>query len=256
MRIAHHLRKSNLIRDIIIAWNNQDHPCPASLQHLATCVQQESNLVHNRFRVWQHVATDAVLHYDDDLIIPLADLEAGFRIWRRHRDQLLGFEPRVIDCADPNDMETCHYRFQMRQAHFDLVIGKAFFTHVRYMEDYSSSNVLMDFTNKTPCEDLAMNFLAGSLSHKPPLWMKSNITEITSTMFAGLSQGISSTIWRDARHDCIRQLHSIFGKRTVWPQRSKFQRHPTLPDRILKLPIPPGDSWCSDKDGARYCRQP
>ncbi|KEI39460.1 glycosyltransferase family 64 protein [Mixia osmundae IAM 14324] len=251
MRIAHHLRESNLIRDIIIAWNNQDHPCPASLQHLAICVQQESNLVHNRFKVWQHVVTDAVLHYDDDIIIPLADLEAGFRIWRRHRDQLLGFEPRVIDCADPNDMESCHYRFQMRQAHFDLVIGKAFFTHVRYMEDYSSSNVLMNLTKKTPCEDLAMNFLAGSLSHKPPLWMKSNITEITSTMFTGLSQGIKSAIWRDARHDCIRQLHAIFGKRTVWPQRSKFQRHPTLSDRILKLQIPPGDSWCSDKDGAR-----
>lgn len=119
-------------------------------------MQQVANLVHNRFLIWSEVKTEAVLHYDDDVLAPLEDLEAGFNIWRSHRHQMVGFEPRVILCeGDDARIEAeraaeadnasgravdgllpsivgkvgggmpqdCHYRFMLRHAYFDIVVS-------------------------------------------------------------------------------------------------------------------------------------
>jgi hypothetical protein len=47
-RIVKNLSNSVKIAEIIIVWNNLDAPCPSDLE-LATCYQQSTNLVHNRY---------------------------------------------------------------------------------------------------------------------------------------------------------------------------------------------------------------
>ncbi|KAL8281042.1 hypothetical protein RQP46_006721 [Phenoliferia psychrophenolica] len=259
IKIVQHLQRSPYVREIIVAWNNLDKPCPAELESFpwVRCFQQAENLVSNRFLVWPNVTTEAVLHYDDDLIAPLEDLEAAFQIWRRHQDQILGFEPRVIVC-DPEDDEDetpsdgahlpivmgselrkrshkltgCQYRFKLSSGYLDVVIGKLFFISRTFMRAYFQNAALLALSNSAPCEDIGMNFLAAHLSlpdpassppPRAPLLFKSNLTEIHSKLYHGLSQGISSTVWRGKRHDCVQELVGIFGAKPG-EQRSFFER--------------------------------
>ena len=59
------------------------------------CLPQQENDVQTRLLIAHEVTTEAVLHHDDDALIRLCDVELAFRVWKRHRDRLVGFEPRV-----------------------------------------------------------------------------------------------------------------------------------------------------------------
>ena len=88
-----------------------------------------------------------LLNDSPQLLAPLEDLEAAFSIWRQHRDQVLGFEPRVIVCDGDEDRSEepstgiglpllgygiggeveerptgCKYRFMLSGGHFDVVV--------------------------------------------------------------------------------------------------------------------------------------
>ncbi|ORY69442.1 glycosyl transferase family 64 domain-domain-containing protein [Leucosporidium creatinivorum] len=273
LKIIRHLQHSPFLYEIVIAWNNQDHPCPDEFAEFpwVRCIQQSANLVHNRFLIWTEVKTEAVLHYDDDVLAPLEDLEAAFQLWRSRRDQIIGFEPRL----DRKIPEGCQYRFKLPDGYFDIVIGKLFMISVNYMRAYFENASLVDLSNNSPCEDIAMNFLTATLplgdsllpaaspflgAHPPPrapLLFKSNLTEIHSKGFAGLSQGISSSVWREKRHECVQRLMGIFEGVRPAPQTSFFERDPVR-RRVYKLPVQ-GKlelGWCSDTAGSRVCRQP
>ena len=256
LKIVQHLRKSDYVEEIVLVWNNQNASCPESISSLVRCFQQPDNYVHNRFRPWNEIRTDAVLQHDDDIIVPLVDLENAFKIWTRNRERMVGFEPRVINCADEHDSSTCSYNFQITQGYFDLVIGKLFFVRNSYMRDFLSYPGMVDLTSHAPCEDLAMNFYVGHTVHQAPLLYTADITEIKSKHFAGLSQGIDTTDWRLLRHSCIRLLHDLFGGRMVLPQTRMF--HPDSASFfVLRSTIGTGSfSWCSDLHGSRPCKQP
>lgn len=154
-------------------------------------------------------------------------------------------------------------------------IGKLFFISVDFMRAYFDHAAVVELSTSTPCEDIAMNYLAANLplsspllpaaspslaAHPPPrapLLFKSNLTEIHSKGFEGLSQGISSTVWREKRHDCVQRLMSIYEGSRPAPQRSHFERD-AVRRRVYKLPVEGrlDRGWCSDKEGSRVCRQP
>lgn len=146
---------------------------------------------------------------------------------------------------------------------------------VDYMRAYSENEALMSLSTEAPCEDIAMNFLAANLPiydsalpgaseavparsiSRSPLLFKSNLTELHSAEYDGLSQGISSTVWRDKRHSCVQRLMGIFEGRRPGPQRSFFELDPVR-RRVYKLPVEDRleEGWCSDTAGSRVCRQP
>jgi len=206
----------------------------------------------NRFAIWREVTTEGVLQHDDDVMIPLRQMEAAFKIWRQHPDQLLGFEPRVTRCVTKS-LFNCSYDFNLPNSKFDLVIGKMFFISNKYQERFFQRSDLIALTSVVPCEDLAMNYLVGQISGLPPLWFKANLTEVRSKLFQGLS--INSTTWRHERQGCINELNKLFGDVTVRPSTTKYSLNKggTL---AIKMPIQPGESWCSDTAGGRACRQP
>jgi hypothetical protein len=92
------------------------------------------------------VRTEGVLIYDDDILVPIPQLEgplsllprfarhvltpflAAFSVWLHHKKQLLGFEPRVIR----EEADGPHYRFRLTEGYFDLVVcGTRFLSHQR-----------------------------------------------------------------------------------------------------------------------------
>lgn len=143
------------------------------------------------------------------------------------------------------------------------------------MQSYFSHPKLVALSNDAPCEDLAMSFLvAGSpasssphptLPHavghakmaKPPLLFQSNITEIHSETYAGLSQGIDTVVWREKRHSCLENLLDIFDGHRPPPQRYFYKRD-EVRERVYRLPVEGRleEGWCSDVHGSRVCRQP
>lgn len=109
-----------------------------------------------------------------------------------------------------------------------------------------------------------MNFLAAHLDLGPssppapraPLLFKSNLTEIHSKLFSGLSQGISSTVWRGKRHECVQRLVAIFGAKPA--ERRTFFERDEVRRRVYQLPVEGrlDVGWCSDTQGSRICLQP
>ena len=129
-----------------------------------------------------------------------------------------------------------------------------------YMQAYFDNPSLVALSSDAPCEDIAMSFLVAHASSpllpRPPLLFKSNLTELHSTRYDGLSQGISSTVWRDKRHECVQRLMDIFARRPG-AQRSFYELE-GVRRRVYKLPVEEhlASGWCSDTQGSRDCRQP
>ena len=50
IKIAKHLQRSIFVKEIVVAWNNVDLPCPPEIVALpwVRCIPQVANLVHNR----------------------------------------------------------------------------------------------------------------------------------------------------------------------------------------------------------------
>lgn len=161
----------------------------------------------------------------------------------------------------------CKYGFKLKEGHFDVVvrrvlrfalavlvlttsreqIGKLFMVSRHYMQAYFDDPKLIALSNDAPCEDIAMSFVAAHVTPqhlsnpappirpRPPLLFKSNLTEINSKMYAGLSQGISSTIWREKRHDCVQELMGIYGGKRPGPQLAFYELEPVR-RRVYKRP--------------------
>lgn len=73
-------------------------------------------------------------------MVPLADIEAAFNLWRRQRDDIVGFEPRVIACDGDNERlhhssqlvmhnageipANCNYKFKLTNGYYDVVVSR------------------------------------------------------------------------------------------------------------------------------------
>lgn len=130
------------------------------------------------------------------------------------------------------------------------------------MKDYFTNRALVTLSSDAPCEDIGMNFLVANSASPtspplPPLLFKSNLTELHSNVFAGLSQGIASDVWRNKRHECVQRLMEIFSGRRPGSQKSFYERDPVR-RRVYKLEVQDrlATGWCSDTLGSRVCRQP
>ena len=255
LRIVQHLRKSDFVKEVVLVWNNVNASCPSSVASLVRCLPQSDNFVHNRFVVWNEISTDGVLQHDDDILVPLDDIEYAFKLWTLHRDSIMGFEPRVLSCLNPTESATCTYTFQLVDGVFDVVIGKLFFVRNSHMRDFLQHPGILQLTSSAPCEDLAMNFYVGHITALPPLLYRANITEIRSTLSAGLSQNVDTEVWRYLRSTCISRLYQLFGGRTVVAQSSMFHLD-FAREFVLQSAISHSWSWCSDVHGSRACRQP
>lgn len=138
------------------------------------------------------------------------------------------------------------------------------------MEHYFDNEPVLALSSDAPCEDIALSFLVAHYpvrppspsffspsslvpaipqfpNHpRPPILFKSNLTEIHSHLYSGLSQGIASTIWREKRHDCVQELVEIFGGSRPGDQRSYYERDPVRA-RVYKKLVEGNleEGWCS-----------
>ncbi|KAF8563448.1 hypothetical protein P879_08264 [Paragonimus westermani] len=161
------------LHSVVVVWN---HPVPPSIflswpqLHVPIkVVHANNNSLNNRFRPYDLIVTDAVLSVDDDVQLRHDEIVFGFRVWREHRDQLVGFPARAHFW---NSTSREWYYHSDYTCEFSMVLTGATFFHKYYAFAYTLEMPLairQMVDEQMNCEDLAMNFLVAHLTRKPPL---------------------------------------------------------------------------------------
>ena len=170
------------LNKVLVVWNSPAPP-PEDLQWPdigvpIIVVKTEKNSLNNRFLPFSEIETEAVLSVDDDAHLRHDEIIFGFRVWREHRDRLVGFPGRfhAWDSAHSSWNYNSNYSCEL-----SMVLTGAAFYHNYYNFVYSSESqeqwdvrALVD--SLMNCEDLAMNFLISHITGKPPVKVTSRWT--------------------------------------------------------------------------------
>jgi len=200
------------LNKVVVVWNSP-HPPASDLQwpdigvpiHV---VKTERNSLNNRFLPFSAIETEAVLSVDDDAHLRHDEIIFGFRVWREHRDRLVGF-PGRFHAWDVNH-NTWNYNSNY-SCELSMVLTGAAFYHKYYSYIYSEvmapaiREMVDDFMN---CEDLAMNFLISHITRQPPVKVTSRWTFRCPGCPVSLSEDDSHF---QERHKCINFFSRVYG---------------------------------------------
>jgi len=200
------------LNKVVVVWNSPRPPA-SDLQwpdigvpiHV---VKTERNSLNNRFLPYSAIETEAVLSVDDDAHLRHDEIIFGFRVWREHRDRLVGF-PGRFHAWDVNH-SSWNYNSNY-SCELSMVLTGAAFYHKYYSYVYSEvmapaiRDMVDEFMN---CEDLAMNFLISHITRQPPVKVTSRWTFRCPGCPVSLSEDDSHF---QERHKCINFFSRVYG---------------------------------------------
>ncbi|PAA67670.1 hypothetical protein BOX15_Mlig033285g2 [Macrostomum lignano] len=203
------------LHSVLVVWNGERPPNPSTVWpdlggvplHF---IRGPGNSLNNRFLPWSQIRTEAVLSLDDDVYMRQDELVLAFRVWREHRDRIVGFPARFHARSGSgwvyNSNQTCEY---------SMVLTGAAFLHVHYLHLYSywlPAALRAEVDRLTNCEDILMNFLVSHVTRKAPIKVTSRWT------FPCF--GCSQSLYKDDSHffersHCINYFSGMFGYNTL-----------------------------------------
>jgi len=200
------------LNKVVVVWNSpkppkQDLRWP-DIGVPIDVVQGENNSLNNRFLPLSAIQTEAILSVDDDSHLRHDEIIFGFRVWREHRDRLVGF-PGRFHAWDSNHT-TWNYNSNY-SCQLSMVLTGAAFHHKYYSYLYTHTmpqairNMVDELMN---CEDLAMNFLISHITRQPPVKVTSRWTFRCPGCPVSLSEDDSHF---QERHKCINEFARIYG---------------------------------------------
>jgi glycogenin len=173
---------------------------------------QATDTLNNRFRARLAFNTGAVYVCDDDIWVPPEDLSFGHKVWREHRDQIVGFFPRYHR-ADGT------YEYDGRRSSYSMMLTKGMFLAPEYLFAYScvapevSTRLVDSLVN---CEDVLMNFIVTGITGKAPVSVQSSAAILDWGTKGGISSaGLAarSVLQNDhllSRSHCIQEFRNTF----------------------------------------------
>lgn len=200
------------LNKVVVVWNSPRPPA-SDLQwpdigvpiHV---IRTEKNSLNNRFLPFSAIETEAVLSVDDDAHLRHDEIIFGFRVWREHRDRLVGFPGRFHAW----DVEHNSWNYNSNYScELSMVLTGAAFYHKYYSYVYSEimapaiRDMVDEFMN---CEDLAMNFLISHITRQPPVKVTSRWTFRCPGCPVSLSEDDSHF---QERHKCINFFSRVYG---------------------------------------------
>ncbi|KAL5039865.1 hypothetical protein BDV3_003243 [Batrachochytrium dendrobatidis] len=210
LRLIEHYSKSDLVDTVFISWHNPKVKPPAQLFQVSHAilydgdtrvdrskiqeliesgntstnaavilVLQTTDSLNNRFNPIRSIRTPAVLMVDDDIRIPLSQLDVAFNAWKYNPDQLVGFYPRshriksMHDSNDPKQWEFEYLYGPSEPKHqYSMMLTKGMFFRKEYLTIYTCmvpQQVHAYIDTIKNCEDITMNFIASAITGKAPL---------------------------------------------------------------------------------------
>eukprot|EP00948_MAST-09A_sp_MAST-9A-sp1_P000764 g764.t1 len=165
-RIIEHYAKSNLVDAIVVSWNNIDRDPPA-IDSFETrgktlhFIRETTDSLNNRFRPHPDIIrTKAIFNIDDDIIVPIEQVEFAFRVWQQFPATTIGFTKfgrshsrypsfsdcsnqkandgqwfYSIECTNADSGERSFYEDGPHAA-YSMALDSAFFFHADYLDLY------------------------------------------------------------------------------------------------------------------------
>ncbi|XP_038209044.1 exostosin-3 [Zerene cesonia] len=207
------LRGLPYLNKVVVVWNGVSGPpasqaWPESGAPVAV-VRTQRNSLNNRFLPYHLIDTEAVLCVDDDAHLRHDEIVFAFRVWREHRDRIVGF-PGRYHAWDLNFNNGFLYNSNY-SCELSMVLTGAAFVHRYYLWAYwrALPAAVRDYVDEyMNCEDIAMNFLVAHITRKPPVKVTSRWTFRCPGCPVTLSA--DETHFHE-RHKCIQFFSQVMG---------------------------------------------
>lgn len=207
------LRGLPYLHSVVVIWNSPRLPSPElrwpDIGVPVHIIKAARNSLNNRFLPLDNLDTEAILSVDDDAHLRHDEILFGFRVWREHRDRIVGF-PGRFHAWDLNTKNSWLYNSNY-SCELSMVLTGAAFLHRHYLHLYwkwlpqAIRDKVDEYMN---CEDIAMNFLVSHITQKPPV----KVTSRWTFRCPGCPQSLSEddTHFQE-RHKCINFFTQVFG---------------------------------------------
>lgn len=202
------------LHKVVVVWNSPKPPLEdlrwPDIGVRVDVVRATRNSLNNRFIPYDSIETEAILSVDDDAHLRHDEILFGFRVWREHRDRVVGFPGRFHAWDTNNDPATWNYNSNYSCELSMVLTGAAFFhKYYTYMYTYTLPQAIRDKVDEyMNCEDIAMNFLVSHLTRRPPVKVTSRWTFRCPGCPVSLSE--DDTHFQE-RHKCINFFAQVFG---------------------------------------------
>ncbi|XP_044266685.1 exostosin-3 [Tribolium madens] len=207
------LRGLPYLNSVVVVWNSPRPPSPElrwpDIGAPVHVVKAARNSLNNRFLPLDNLQTEAILSVDDDAHLRHDEILFGFRVWREHRERIVGF-PGRYHAWDINTQNSWLYNSNY-SCELSMVLTGAAFLHRHYLHLYwkwlpqAIRDKVDEYMN---CEDIAMNFLVSHITRLPPV----KVTSRWTFRCPGCPQSLSEddTHFQE-RHKCINFFSQVFG---------------------------------------------
>lgn len=207
------LRGLPYLNSVVVVWNSPKPPSAdlkwPDIGMPVHIVKAARNSLNNRFLPLDNLQTEAILSVDDDAHLRHDEILFGFRVWREHRDRIVGF-PGRFHAWDLNTQNSWLYNSNY-SCELSMVLTGAAFLHRHYLHLYwkwmpqAIRDKVDEYMN---CEDIAMNFLVSHVTRQPPV----KVTSRWTFRCPGCPQSLSEddTHFQE-RHKCINFFSKVFG---------------------------------------------
>lgn len=202
------------LHKVVVVWNSPKPPLEdlrwPDIGVTVSVVRAPRNSLNNRFIPFDVIETEAILSVDDDAHLRHDEILFGFRVWREHRDRVVGFPGRFHAWDTNNDIAAWNYNSNYSCELSMVLTGAAFFhKYYTYLYTYTLPQAIRDKVDEyMNCEDIAMNFLVSHLTRKPPVKVTSRWTFRCPGCPVSLSE--DDTHFQE-RHKCINFFAQVFG---------------------------------------------
>ncbi|XP_046619238.1 exostosin-3 [Neodiprion virginianus] len=201
------------LNKVLVVWNSPKPPMEdlrwPEIGVPIHVIKALRNSLNNRFLPFDAIETEAVLSIDDDAHLRHDEIMFGFRVWREHRDRVVGF-PGRFHAWDQNYHNAWNYNSNYSCELSMVLTGAAFFhKHYTYLYTHWLPQAIRDKVDEyMNCEDIAMNFLVSHITRKPPVKVTSRWTFRCPGCPVSLSE--DDTHFQE-RHKCINFFSQVFG---------------------------------------------
>ena len=200
------------LNKVLVVWNSEMPPAPdlhwPDIGVPVVVIKTSKNSLNNRFLPYDAIETEAVLSLDDDAHLRQDEIIVGFRVWREHRHQLVGFPARYHAWDGENFSWNYNSNYSCE---LSMVLTGAAFYHKYYAYAYSyiMPQAIRDKIDEyMNCEDLAMNFLISHMTRSPPVKVTSRWTFRCHGCPVTLSEDDSHF---QERHKCLNFFTQVYG---------------------------------------------